>query len=95
MQLLHYSVYKGKNPEQEKPEDVVQEIKRLAKEGIKEVVLTGIHLSSYGKDWGEENGLLHLIEKIHDNDGIERIRLGSLEPRIITDEFTERFGKAG
>ncbi len=76
-----------------KPEDVVQEIKRLAKEGIKEVVLTGIHLSSYGKDWGEENGLLHLIEKIHDNDGIERIRLGSLEPRIITDEFTERLGK--
>ncbi len=76
-----------------KPEDVVEEIKRLAKEGIKEVVLTGIHLSSYGKDWGEENGLLHLIEKIHDNDGIERIRLGSLEPRIITDEFTERLGK--
>lgn len=76
-----------------KMEDVVEEIVRLAKEGIKEVVLTGIHLSSYAVDWGEENGLLHLIEKIHGIEGIERIRLGSLEPRIVTEEFVTALGK--
>lgn len=75
-----------------KVEDVVQEIIRLARMGMKEVVLTGIHLSSYGKDWGEENGLLHLIKKIHEIDGIERIRLGSLEPRIVTEEFAAALG---
>lgn len=75
-----------------KVEDVVQEIIRLARMGMKEVVLTGIHLSSYGKDWGEENGLLLLIKKIHEIDGIERIRLGSLEPRIVTEEFAAALG---
>lgn len=69
-----------------KSQDVYEEILRLAQAGYHEVVLTGIHLSSYGVDLEEEN-LLTLIEKIHEVDGIERIRLGSLEPRIMTEEF--------
>ena len=68
-----------------KTEDVVGEVKRLAASGCQEVVLTGIHLSSYGIDTGES--LLELIQKVHEIDGIKRIRLGSLEPRIITEEF--------
>lgn len=68
-------------------EDVVQEIRTLAKAGYQEVVLTGIHLSSYGVDIGET--LLSLIRAVHEVDGIVRIRLGSLEPRIITREFAE------
>ena len=67
--------------------DVIEEVKRLAEHGFKEVVLTGIHLSSYGVD--TDDNLLHLIQEVHKVEGIERIRLGSLEPRIVTDEFTE------
>lgn len=78
------------------PEEVLEEIRRLAAQGCKEVVLTGIHLSSYGKDWEKEtasagklNGesLLKLIQKINEIEGICRIRLGSLEPRIMTEKF--------
>ncbi|MBR4139725.1 MAG: tRNA (N(6)-L-threonylcarbamoyladenosine(37)-C(2))-methylthiotransferase MtaB [Lachnospiraceae bacterium] len=69
-----------------KMEDVYAEVVRLAKAGYHEVVLTGIHLSSYGVDLEGET-LLTLIEKIHTIDGIERIRLGSLEPRIMSEEF--------
>ena len=69
-----------------KLQDVYEEVKRLAQAGYHEVVLTGIHLSSYGVDLEEEN-LLTLIEKIHEVEGIKRIRLGSLEPRIMTEEF--------
>ena len=72
-----------------KSQDVYDEVVRLAKAGYHEVVLTGIHLGSYGVDLEEET-LLSLIEKIHDIDGIERIRLGSLEPRVMTEEFVER-----
>lgn len=68
-------------------ENVVEEVKRLASNGFKEVVLTGIHLSSYGVDCGDN--LLNLIKKVHEVEGIERIRLGSLEPRLITEEFTK------
>lgn len=71
--------------------DVLQEIRTLAKSGYREVVLTGIHLSSYGVDNGET--LLHLIEAVHQLDGIERIRLGSLEPRIVTDAFAKRLSE--
>lgn len=70
---------------------VVKEITALAKNGYKEVVLTGIHLSSYGVDTGEN--LLSLIKMVHEIEGIERIRLGSLEPRIITDEFASEISK--
>lgn len=71
-----------------KTEDVINEVKRLAASGCQEVVLTGIHLSSYGKERPEDQeNLLTLIQAVHQVDGIERIRLGSLEPGIITEEF--------
>ncbi len=68
---------------------VIEEIQALAARGYKEVVLTGIHLSSYGLDFPEEERetLLSLIQAVHEVQGIQRIRLGSLEPRIITEEF--------
>ncbi|MXP75225.1 tRNA (N(6)-L-threonylcarbamoyladenosine(37)-C(2))-methylthiotransferase MtaB [Lachnospiraceae bacterium WCA-9-b2] len=66
---------------------VLEEIQRLADNGYKEVVLTGIHLSSYGMDTNDS--LLNLIEAVHEIKGIQRIRLGSLEPRIITEEFVK------
>ncbi len=69
-------------------EDVIREVTDLANNGYKEVVLTGIHLSSYGVDLENEN-LLSLILAVHEVKGIERIRLGSLEPRIITDDFVK------
>ena len=71
-------------------EDVVREVEGLAAAGYKEIVLTGIHLSSYGVDFAGEKkeNLLGLIQKLDRIEGIERIRLGSLEPRIITEEFT-------
>ena len=75
-----------------KLQDVYDEVVRLAQAGYHEVVLTGIHLSSYGVDLEEEN-LLTLIEKIHEIEGIERIRLGSLEPRIMTEEFVAAIAK--
>ena len=71
-----------------KTEDVLREVEHLAEQGYKEVVLTGIHLSSFGVDTGDT--LLHLIEEVHKVEGIERIRLGSLEPRIVTEEFAKK-----
>jgi threonylcarbamoyladenosine tRNA methylthiotransferase MtaB len=68
--------------------DVLTEVMELAKHGYQEVVLTGIHLSSYGVDLKNEN-LLSLILAVHEIEGIQRIRLGSLEPRIITEEFAK------
>ncbi len=76
-----------------KPESVIEEIKKIAKEGIKEVVITGIHVASYGKDFKEDIGLIDLLEKVNEVEGIERIRLGSIEPTIITEEFLERLTK--
>ena len=84
--------------------DVLSEIRALAEAGYKEVVLTGIHLSSYGIDFAKEESaedylvrgagkLLELIEAVADIRGIERIRLGSLEPRIVTEEFAKRLSK--
>lgn len=70
-----------------KLEHVVKEVERLAANGYKEIVLTGIHLSSYGTDLGDN--LLHLIQEVHKIDGIERIRLGSLEPRLVTEDFAK------
>ncbi len=71
-------------------EEVVGEVRQLALNGYKEIVLTGIHLSSYGVDISGSQELLELIEAVHEVDGIERIRLGSLEPRIITETFVKR-----
>ena len=74
-----------------KPESVLEEVNRLAENGYKEVVLTGIHLSSYGIENGES--LLHLIQQIHEVEGIQRIRLGSLEPKIVTETFASEIAK--
>lgn len=72
-------------------EEVLREVETLAENGYREVVLTGIHLSSYGVDINDN--LLHLIQEVHKIEGIERIRLGSLEPKIVTEEFAERLSK--
>ena len=74
-----------------KAEDVLAEVERLAAHGYQEVVLTGIHLSSYGVDTGDD--LLHLIELVHGVEQIKRIRLGSLEPRIVTEDFVKRLSE--
>lgn len=69
---------------------VIAEVTELAESGIKEVVLTGIHISSYGKDKNNEGALIDLIDAISKIKGIKRIRLGSLEPGIITEDFVRR-----
>lgn len=74
-------------------ESIIEEIKQIAQKGIKEVVITGIHVASYGKDFGKDDGLIELLEKINSIDGIKRIRLGSLEPKIITEDFMKRLVK--
>ena len=76
-----------------KPEHVISEITEIAKNGIKEVVITGIHIASYGKDFNNGYKLIDLLEEINTIKGIERIRLGSIEPLIITEEFVERLKK--
>ena len=76
-----------------KPESVIKEITDVAKEGIKEVVITGIHIASYGKDFNTEYRLIDLLEEIQKVNGIQRIRLGSLEPTLITEEFVTRLKK--
>lgn len=68
-------------------QDVLQEVRALAASGCQEIVLTGIHLSSYGVDLGEGMDLTALIAAVHEVDGISRIRLGSLEPGIVTEKF--------
>ena len=76
-----------------KPENVISEIEKISKKGIKEVVITGIHIASYGKDFKEEYRLIDLLEEINKIDGIERIELGSIEPLLITEEFVRRLKK--
>lgn len=88
------------------PGEIAEEVRRLVKGGYKEIVLTGIHLSSYGTDlapWSMEpprgfetlsgRPLLSVLEEIHEMEGLERIRLGSLEPRIINAEFVEKLSE--
>lgn len=80
-------------------ESVLDEVNRLAKNGYQEVVLTGIHLSSYLSEQVQEDGsktdvtLLNLIQEIHKVEGINRIRLGSLEPKVVTEEFASELSK--
>ena len=74
-------------------ENILEEARKIANKGIKEIVLTGIHIASYGKDFNEEYELVDLLEDLNKIEGIERIRLGSLEPTIITEEFVERLTK--
>lgn len=75
-----------------KPEEVIEEIKKLAENGFKEVVLTGIHVASYGLDLGNIT-LADIIEKVHSVNGIERIRFSSMEPLAIDDDFVARMAK--
>lgn len=70
-------------------EDILQEVKRIVEAGYQEIVLTGIHISSYGIDRGNSE-LLQLLTKLHEIERLKRIRLGSLEPRIITEEFVRQ-----
>ncbi len=82
-----------------RPEDVMREVRGLVAAGFKEIVLTGIHISSYGMDFErkgsspEDCALVSLLEQLHGTEGLERIRLGSLEPRIITEETAARLGR--
>ena len=76
-----------------KPESVIKEISEIVKTGIKEVVITGIHVASYGKDFENGIGLIDLLEQINEIEGLSRIRLGSLEPNLITEDFVERLVK--
>lgn len=69
------------------PEDVVQEVRQLTHVGYQEVVLSGVHLGSYGHDWGDRLGLFHLVRRLLDETEIARLRLSSLEPWDITPEF--------
>lgn len=74
-------------------EKAVSQVKKLVEQGYQEVVLTGIHISSYGKDFKVEENLLSLIRAMQEVDGLKRIRLGSLEPRIITEEFAKELAR--
>ncbi len=74
------------------PDDVILEVKKLAENGYKEIVLTGIHVASYGKDL-KNVSIEKILEQVHETDGIERIRLSSIEPLIVTDSFIETIKK--
>ena len=76
-----------------RPEHILSEIRKIAKEGIQEVVITGIHIASYGKDFKKQYGLIDLLEEMNEIEGIERIRLGSIEPLLITEAFVNRLEK--
>ena len=70
------------------PQDVIAEVKRLAENGFKEVVLTGIHVASYGKD-RRDTSLIEILRQVHEVEGIERIRFSSIEPNVVTEEFAQ------
>ena len=76
-----------------KLDNVITEVEQIVDKGIKEVVITGIHIASYGKDFKDNIGLIDLLEKLNEVKGLERIRLGSIEPKIITEEFVNRLAK--
>ena len=77
-----------------KPDSIISEISKIVQKGIKEVVITGIHIASYGKDFYKKDyRLINLLEEINQIQGIQRIRLGSIEPLLITEEFIERLKK--
>ena len=74
-------------------DNVIKEVEQIVDNGIKEVVITGIHIASYGKDFNYETTLIDLLEELNKIDGLKRIRLGSIEPTIITEEFVNRLSK--
>ncbi len=75
-----------------KPDSIIAEVKELAENGFREIVLTGIHVASYGKDLGNTS-LIDIIEKVHEIDGIRRIRMSSVDPNVMTDGFFERLSR--
>lgn len=76
------------------PESVIKEVKKLAENGVSEIILTGIQLSSYGVDFkNKDTHLLNIVKRINDIKGIERIRLGSLEPNIVDENFVNGLSK--
>ena len=75
------------------PENIIEEIKEIVKKDIKEVVITGIHIASYGKDFKNGYKLIDLLEEINKIEGLKRIRLGSIEPLLINEEFISRLKK--
>ena len=76
-----------------RPEHIISEVKAIAQKGIKEIIITGIHIASYGQDCRNGYVLIDLLEELNKIEGIKRIRLGSLEPLLITQEFMERLVK--
>ena len=76
-----------------KKENIIKEVEEVAQKGIQEIVITGIHIASYGLDFSEDYKMIDLLEDLNKIDGIKRIRLGSLEPSLITEEFTQRLSK--
>ena len=76
-----------------KPENILEEVSNIAKNGYKEIVLTGIHIASYGKDFENNYKLIDLLEELQKIEGIERIRLGSIEPLLMSEDFCERLNK--
>ena len=76
-----------------KLENIVAEVEQIVDNGIQEVVITGIHIASYGKDFNFEITLIDLLEELNKIKGLKRIRLGSIEPTIITEEFVNRLSK--
>ena len=76
-----------------KKENIIEEVTEIAQKGIKEIVITGIHIASYGKDLEEDVQLIALLEDLNQIQGIQRIRLGSLEPTIVTEDFAKRLSK--
>lgn len=75
------------------PQKVLNEVERLASHGFKEVILSGIHIASYGMEFDEQYTLVDLLEKIEEIDGIERVRIGSIEPKFFTDDVISRIKK--
>ena len=76
-----------------KIENIISEVEQIVDNGMQEIVITGIHIASYGKDFNYEITLIDLLEELNKIDGLKRIRLGSIEPTIITDEFVSRLAK--
>ena len=76
-----------------KIENIISEVEQIVDNGMQEIVITGIHIASYGKDFNYEITLIDLLEELNKIDGLKRIRLGSIEPTIITEEFVSRLAK--
>lgn len=76
-----------------KIDDVIEEVEDIVKKGFNEIIVTGIHVASYGRDFKDGTSLIDLLERLNSIEGLHRIRLSSIEPVIMTDEFIERLSK--